>query len=109
MCGKIQGFLDITMGKEAWILIIILTIIILSIIYLYYSKTNYLDDSYRGIKQTKELCLSGGADFKFFNTGCHDECYITRSKKPISCTQALSSGCDCGPEKCWNGTSCELT
>jgi len=55
-------------------------------------------------KQTEELCKSGGAEWKQFGSGCHDECIYARwdSKEPIECTDALSFGCDCGPTACWN-------
>ncbi len=60
--------------------------------------------------QTQELCESGGAGWIEFSSGCHDECVYERwsSKIHYSCTEALSYGCDCGLDKCWNGNSCEL-
>ena len=58
--------------------------------------------------QTKELCEAGGATWKMFNTGCHDECYNIRSTDPVKCTLAFSEGCDCGPDKCWDGQTCVL-
>tara|TARA_Y100000034_G_scaffold56632_1_gene69287 strand:- start:262 stop:534 length:273 start_codon:yes stop_codon:yes gene_type:complete len=69
-------------------------------------------------KQTQELCENSGAEWTSFNSGCHDECFLERfdpkkakkeGKIPIYvCTLALSTGCECGPDKCWNGTGCEL-
>ncbi len=68
-------------------------------------------------KQTQELCENGGAEWTSFNSGCHDECFLERfdnekakkeGKMPLMCTHALSTGCECGPDKCWNGTGCEL-
>ncbi len=71
-------------------------------------KTSY-DELENYPPQTKELCESGGAEYAGFNTGCHDECVYERwsLEEPFICTQALSSGCDCGQDKCWNGIECE--
>ncbi len=57
-------------------------------------------------KTPQELCEIGGGAWKEFpNDGkfCHDEC-----SKPenVICTRFMSMGCDCGQDKCWDGTSC---
>ncbi len=58
------------------------------------------------ILTSKELCEAGeGIRKEFPNSGefCHDEC-----GKPdkIICMKFMSMGCDCGENRCWNGTSC---
>ncbi|MBI4895538.1 MAG: hypothetical protein HY831_03520 [Candidatus Aenigmarchaeota archaeon] len=58
-------------------------------------------------EQTKDLCEAGGAKWKLFNSGCHDECYVKRATKPVACNMALSYGCDCPENQCWNGSYCE--
>ncbi|NCO97065.1 MAG: hypothetical protein COY38_03035 [Candidatus Aenigmarchaeota archaeon CG_4_10_14_0_8_um_filter_37_24] len=58
-------------------------------------------------KTDEKMCKEGGGEWKQFGSGCHDECWIVRSKEPVKCTMALSYGCDCGDDKCWNGRSCE--
>jgi hypothetical protein len=55
--------------------------------------------------QTPEYCESKGATYKGFTNGCMDSCEYARN--PGACTTVLTSGCDCGPEKCWNGFECE--
>ncbi len=57
-------------------------------------------------KNETQLCESNGGSWtQFPNDGkyCHDEC-----DKPtnVKCLKALSMGCDCGTEKCWNGKKC---
>lgn len=60
-------------------------------------------------RQTQELCEAGGAEWFYFSTGCHDECVYARwsADDRYACTEALSYGCECGPDKCWNGIACE--
>jgi len=48
-----------------------------------------------------------GGEWKEFSNGCVDSCDLARNPEIISCTQALTNGCDCGPDRCWNGESCE--
>ena len=53
-------------------------------------------------------CQAGGGEYRMYPSGgpfCHDEC----NKPPpgrFVCTAASSAGCDCGPNRCWDGTSC---
>ena len=59
-------------------------------------------------EQSQQICkVNGGNWIEFPNEGqfCHDEC-----NKPENniCKTMMSFGCDCGPDKCWNGNSCEL-
>ncbi|MFH1470550.1 MAG: hypothetical protein ABIF01_02275 [Candidatus Micrarchaeota archaeon] len=56
--------------------------------------------------QTPEYCESKGAAYKGFTNGCMDSCILARNPDVV-CTQSLTSGCDCGKEKCWNGFECE--
>ncbi len=58
------------------------------------------------ISQTLENCEANGATYKGFTNGCMDSCELARNPD-IACTAVLTSGCDCGPEKCWNGFECE--
>ena len=60
-------------------------------------------------RQTQELCEAGGAEYIQFSTGCRDECVYERwsGDDQYACTEALTHGCDCGLDKCWNGNSCE--
>ena len=49
-------------------------------------------------------CWKGGGSWEGYPDGCHDECYYLSN--PRICTEAFSVGCDCGPDKCWNGNKC---
>lgn len=50
------------------------------------------------------LCITGGGAWKVdFPNACRDLCF---TPPPVSCAQVISSGCDCGPDKCWTGSGC---
>ncbi|KKS97569.1 MAG: hypothetical protein UV73_C0007G0012 [Candidatus Gottesmanbacteria bacterium GW2011_GWA2_43_14] len=53
----------------------------------------------------KFACENQGFKWEVFPNGCVDSCELAGDPK-INCTQALTSGCDCGPNACWNGTTC---
>ncbi len=55
----------------------------------------------------KRQCAYVGGLWKKFPDGCADSCIVARMPDEIGCTQAITSSCDCGPTKCWNGESCE--
>lgn len=55
-----------------------------------------------------ESCEKTGGFWKSFPNTCVDSCSYVRSKERIMCGQAFTDGCDCGPDKCWNGKSCEI-
>jgi hypothetical protein len=46
--------------------------------------------------------------WKEFGNGCVDSCFKERSTGLVECTDAMIMGCDCGPDRCWNGETCEL-
>mgnify|MGYP001577225911 CR=1 FL=1 len=48
-------------------------------------------------------CQNAGGEWRLFNEGCVDSC-IDKSK--ISCTMAITEGCDCGPVKCYENLKC---
>lgn len=54
-----------------------------------------------------QACESSEGEWRTFNNGCVDSCALERNPELILCTQALTDGCDCGIDKCWNGESCE--
>lgn len=57
---------------------------------------------------TPELsCSNADGTWTTFNNGCADSCAYARTPEEIACTQAITDGCDCGEDKCWNGKSCE--
>ena len=87
--------------------IIILTIIILFLV----SCTSTVKQP----KTVDDLILDNPVDecarvdgrwITFGNT-CVDSCSKARSPEPVMCGQAFTDGCDCGPERCWNGKTCE--
>ncbi|MBI1972516.1 hypothetical protein HYS50_00750 [Candidatus Woesearchaeota archaeon] len=49
----------------------------------------------------EQLCAQAGGVWKEFPNGCVDSCELARIKN-IACLQALTDGCDCGPNQCWN-------
>jgi hypothetical protein len=49
----------------------------------------------------KALCKAEGGEWKEFSDACADKCGTADI-----CAQVLTYSCDCGPNQCWNGTSC---
>ena len=57
----------------------------------------------------QQKCIEAGGIWREFPNGCVDSCFYVRNKHNVVCTQALTFGCDCGPQKCWDRDtfSCE--
>jgi hypothetical protein len=52
----------------------------------------------------KVACQAGGGIWiTGFRNSCRDNCGTYRTQ---NCQQVISSGCNCGAQKCWNGNSC---
>ena len=45
-------------------------------------------------------CIIGGGKWKTLPDTCVDKCNAD------GCGEAITPGCDCGSNKCWNGRSC---
>ncbi len=50
-------------------------------------------------------CRQGGGEWRQFPNGCVDSCNYA-ANPGVMCTQALTYGCDCGPDQCWSGDIC---
>lgn len=50
----------------------------------------------------QELCLNAGGQWREMGSTCVDRC----GKEDNICGWALTVGCDCGQNECWNGSSC---
>ena len=64
------------------------------------------DTNIVGEQTQQKLCNTGSGVWKEFpNSGqfCHDEC---NKPKRVICQKFMSMGCDCGPDKCWDGLNC---
>lgn len=59
----------------------------------------YLNTLYPFPKASK--CLAGGGRWTGFSNGCADFC-----NHGDICTELATLGCDCGPDKCWDGSRC---
>jgi len=53
------------------------------------------------------LCKLAGGVYRTFPTTCADSCEFVRKGLAVFCGEAMTDSCDCGPDKCWNGTFCE--
>lgn len=55
-----------------------------------------------------ELCAADplGSWKDDFRNGCRDTCFYARDPENTFCTQAISSGCNCEPDSCWDGKKC---
>jgi hypothetical protein len=49
-----------------------------------------------------EACTDAGGEWREFPTACADKCY-----QEEVCAQVLTFSCDCGPNMCWNGLTCQ--
>lgn len=47
-------------------------------------------------------CSKSGGEWKTMSDSCVDKCDTQL------CAEVLTSGCDCGSDKCWNGNDCVL-
>ena len=56
-------------------------------------------------EQTIEYCEAHGATYSSFTNTCRDSCDFARNNSAV-CVQALTTGCDCGFDKCWDGFEC---
>ncbi|MBI5803663.1 hypothetical protein HY450_00295 [Candidatus Pacearchaeota archaeon] len=54
----------------------------------------------------EEICLSSGGSWRQFTNSCVDYCPLTENEEVV-CAQAITEGCDCGEDMCWNGEECE--
>ncbi|MBI3033613.1 hypothetical protein HYY72_00440 [Candidatus Woesearchaeota archaeon] len=63
-------------------------------------------DSTQILNEPAKECERVKGTWEMFSNGCVDSCYKARSASPVICTQALTYGCDCGPGRCWNDSSC---
>ncbi|MGY4884354.1 MAG: hypothetical protein ACP5NZ_02120 [Nanobdellota archaeon] len=72
-------------------------------------QTNSTNNTNPPIPPTKrEICINAGGIWKVFSNGCADSCELVRNMRNVACTQVITEGCECGPDKCWTGTRCEL-
>jgi len=53
-------------------------------------------------------CEVAGGNWETETYGCGDSCDLVRDNELVGCTGEFKIGCDCGPDKCWNGETCEL-
>lgn len=54
-----------------------------------------------------QTCAEAGGELREFSNSCVDSCELERNAAAISCAAVLTQGCDCGPDRCWNGNTCE--
>ena len=59
-----------------------------------------------GCSKEKLNCTNSGGKWTGFSNSCVDSCDYVRGYVQV-CGQILTQGCDCGPDMCWNGNSCE--
>lgn len=56
----------------------------------------------------EDLCKADPlGNWQEFSNGCADSCEFVRNPQTTFCTQAFTYGCNCDPNSCWNGRSCE--
>ena len=60
-----------------------------------------------GPTSPQEKCIQQGGEWDQFPNTCTDSCQYRRNPQDTVCGQALTMGCECGEDQCWNGNSCE--
>lgn len=95
--------------EERRALTIIAIVLILSIAAaIFFQKAKDVVTKPRGFpEQTVEYCEAHGAKYMGFSNSCMDSCESQRNSS-VSCPGVLTTGCDCGPDMCWNGLKCEM-
>lgn len=69
------------------------------------NRCEYVTDEYLNDPQLE--CERLRKTWREFSNTCVDSCNLERNPEVISCGQAFTNGCDCGPNQCWNGETCE--
>ncbi|MFW6173563.1 MAG: hypothetical protein ACOC5T_07455 [Elusimicrobiota bacterium] len=64
-----------------------------------------VQDSSEILDDPQEECARVGGEWKTFPNTCVDSCEYRRGEVQF-CGQALTEGCECGTNKCWNGETC---
>jgi len=94
------------MEEQRAILVIATVIVLILAGIIFFQQLQDLAKPKKIPEQTQEYCESHGAAYKGFSNGCRDSCESQRNSSAV-CTAVLTTGCDCGSEKCWNNFECE--
>ncbi|MBI4410960.1 MAG: hypothetical protein HY541_00550 [Deltaproteobacteria bacterium] len=54
----------------------------------------------------EQTCVDAGGEWIEFSDGCVDSCESQRGED-VPCTAALTMGCECGEDRCWNDETLE--
>ena len=81
--------------------------VILAVVIAGCSKDKSPYDNSKILSDPLKECARVNGTWMMFSNGCVDSCYSARSARPVMCTQALTESCECGPDRCWNGSTCE--
>lgn len=71
-----------------------------------------LNDAIRNLRtgienpSAEQRCQDAGGEWTTFPNSCVDFCESQRDEG-VACAQVLTEGCECGPDSCWNGITCE--
>ncbi|MFW5876275.1 MAG: hypothetical protein ACOCXM_06025 [Myxococcota bacterium] len=60
----------------------------------------------RPTSDPQAACRDSGGRWRQFRNTCVDSCRLVRAVEPVACGMALTMGCDCGPDRCWDGSRC---
>ena len=58
------------------------------------------------LDDAEQECARVNGEWVEFPDTCVDSCEKIRAEG-LMCGQAMTMGCECGPDKCWNGQTCE--
>ncbi|MFW5877270.1 MAG: hypothetical protein ACOCXM_11080 [Myxococcota bacterium] len=57
-------------------------------------------------RDPQAACDRAGGKWRQFPNTCVDSCRRVRSAEPVLCGMAMTMGCDCGSDRCWDGAGC---
>jgi hypothetical protein len=78
----------------------------------YCNETSYICEPYIETQSCSvevsptEECERVDGIWKDFPNGCVDFCSYARNES-LECAEVVTDSCDCGPDRCWNGSTCE--
>jgi len=92
--------------KKMMILIILILVLILlgAAAYYYRVQDNPVGDII--MSDPEGECGMAGGSWIEFPDSCTDQCEVFQLGEAVFCAQVLTPGCECGPDRCWDGSTC---
>lgn len=78
----------------------------------YFSGNSGCSDApFKTIEECQETCVvpsceASSGEWRLLPDSCGDSCEKQRNPR-LGCAESEGFGCDCGPDQCWDGVTCE--